>query len=87
MLQGARRVAADCALLLGAFQPYTAKPAAHFRELTEACTLLTAELQVAGELARQLAVSPPEQAAGLLKTLGISRLTPQQSAHVLAQRI
>ena len=85
--QGAQQLATDVSAITDVFLRFTHKPAAHFREITEAARLLTADEALASEAARQLGAGPSDQMAAALQPLGIVRLTPSQAAHVLAQRI
>lgn len=84
--QGARRFAADVRALIAVFQPYTLRPAAHFREASEAAALLGDDEARASALAHTLA-GDPEGAGPLLNHMGVLRLTPQQAACVLARRL
>lgn len=73
--------------ILDVFLRFTNKPGTHFREVTEAARVLSADEATASEAAWQLRSGPPDQMAAALQPLGIARLTPQQAAHVLAQRL
>ena len=86
--QGARRFRADCQALAAAFAPFSRRPAAHLRELSEAATLLNlpqAEAAAAAERVRGTGMGDPA-AADELRALGIVRLTREQALCVLAQR-
>jgi len=73
--------------LTAAFQPWTARPAAHLRELAEACTLLSLEPDQAASIAANLAAMAPPDAVAQLKALRIARLTPDQALCVLSRRL
>lgn len=76
----------DLAAVRNVFQAYTPRPAAHFREASEAAALLGESEDRALALAHTLAVDP-SQAEPLLRHMGVMRLTPQQAACVLARRL
>jgi hypothetical protein len=73
--------------LIAVFQPYTPRPAAHLRELAEACTLLTLEPDQAASVASNLAAMTPQDGVAQLKALRVARLTPDQAICVLNQRL
>lgn len=83
-MQGALQFQTDVSALFSILQPYTARPSAHFRELAEACTLLTLEPEAAAALAESMS-SP--SAAEQLKRVSISRLSPEQALCVLQRRL
>lgn len=86
LMQGAQQLGSDVAAVCSVFQPYTPKPAAHFRESTESAKILSAEEATAQEGMQQLhlnASSLPE----VFKQLGVVRLHPMQVAQLLAQRL
>jgi hypothetical protein len=70
--------------LLSVFQPFTPRPAAHLRELAEACTLLTMEPEDAAALAAALS---GQAAVAQLKGVSVSRLNPEQALCVLRRRL
>lgn len=76
----------DVGAVCSVFQPYTLRPAAHFRESTESSKVLSAEDEVAEEGMRQLHANPNSQAE-VFKQLGVVRLSPMQAAQLLAQRL
>lgn len=69
------------------FQPYTFKPAAHFKELRDASILLALEPTAMQELVSLLQSSQISIAKGKLKELGVLRLLPDQALGVLEQRV
>ena len=84
--QGAQQLEADVGAICSAFQTYTPKPAAHFRESSESAKILSADETLAEECMRQLQAKP----AGLpdvFKRLGVVRLSTMQAAQLLAQRV
>ncbi|KAK9817674.1 hypothetical protein WJX72_000495 [[Myrmecia] bisecta] len=86
--EGARQFAVDCNALIAIFQPYTPRPAAHFRELKEATLLLVLPEQEAHAAANALHDAQHEaEIMSLLKQLGVTRLTREQALCVLAQRL
>ncbi|BDA46253.1 probable RAD50-interacting protein 1 [Coccomyxa sp. Obi] len=85
--EGAVQFQTDVSGLIAVFQPYTPRPAAHLRELAEACTLLTLEPDQAASVAANLAAMAPQDGAAQLKALGVARLTPDQALCVLSQRL
>ena len=88
VVQGARRFRADCQALAAAFAPFSRRPAAHLRELSEAATLLNlpqVEAAAAAERVRGTGTGDP-RAADELRALGVVRLTREQALCVLAQR-
>ena len=86
-MQGASQFQTDVSGLIAVFQPYTPRPAAHLRELAEACTLLTLEPDQAASVAANLAAMAPADGAAQLKALRVARLTPEQALCVLGQRL
>ena len=72
---------------MAVFQPYTLRPAAHLRELSEACTLLNLNADQAAALAQGLASMQQPDAIAQLKNVGVSRLTPEQAQCVLDRRL
>ena len=86
-MQGAQQLQTDYAALVAVFQPYTERPAAHLRELAEACTLLNLNADQAGALSQGLASMQPADAIAQLKNVGVSRLTPEQAQCVLDRRL
>eukprot|EP00884_Botryococcus_braunii_P018181 jgi/Botrbrau1/5046/Bobra.37_1s0012.1 len=84
--RGARQFSVDVAALRGVFQAYTPRPAAHFREASEAASLLMEGEDRAVALAHTLA-SDPAHAGPLMKHMGVTRLTPQQARCVLSMRL
>ena len=54
MVQGAQQFAGDCQALQECFRRWTPRPGAHFRELAEACALLTMEPAAAADVGRRL---------------------------------
>ncbi len=72
---------------MAVFQPYTLRPAAHLRELSEACTLLNLNADQAAALAQGLATMQQPDAITQLKNVGVSRLTPEQAQCVLDRRL
>ncbi len=94
--QGAARFRADTQALAAVFAPYTARPAAHLRELCEAAALLNlppGEAAAAAERVRGAAGSGDGGGGGgggavaELRALGVVRLTVEQALCVLAQRL
>ncbi len=73
LLQGARQFQADVAALIGVFQPYTPRPAAHLRELAEACALLALEPDRAHAAAQRLPTLSQAVRCVEFSQLGISR--------------
>lgn len=86
-MQGAQQLQTDYTSLVVVFQPYTLRPAAHLRELSEACTLLNLNADQAAALAQGLATMQQPDAAAQLKNVGVSRLTPEQAQYVLDRRL
>ncbi len=86
MLQGAQQLSADVAAVCSVFHAYTPKPAAHFRESTESAKVLAANESTAEEGTLQLHANP-SVIGPAFKALGIVRLTPMQTAQLLAQRV
>ncbi len=90
---GAQQLLADSTALAGIFQPYTQKPAAHFRETLAACRLLMLSDDEASEVVRR--VSALEASEGpaaykkdsLLLHLGAVCLTPHQMIAVIERRV
>ncbi|KAK9906635.1 hypothetical protein WJX75_005264 [Coccomyxa subellipsoidea] len=85
--EGASQFQTDVSGLIAVFQPYTPRPAAHLRELAEACTLLTLEPDQAASVASNLAAMTPQDGVAQLKALRVARLTPDQAICVLNQRL
>ena len=86
-VQGAQQLQTDYNSLVAVLQPYTLRPAAHLRELSEACTLLNLNADQAAALAQGLATMQQPDAIAQLKSVGISRLTPEQAQCVLDRRL
>ncbi len=86
-VQGAQQLQTDYNSLVAVFQPYTLRPAAHLRELSEACTLLNLNADQAAALAQGLAAMQQPDAITQLKSVGVSRLTPEQAQCVLDRRL
>ena len=86
-MQGAQQLQTDYNSLVAVFQPYTLRPAAHLRELAEACTLLNLNADQAAALAQGLASMQQADAIAQLKNIGVSRLTPEQAQCVLDRRL
>lgn len=60
-VQGAEQFAGDCQALQAAFRRWTPRPGAHFRELTEACALLSMEPAAATQLVASLHSQPADE--------------------------
>ena len=86
-VQGAQQLQTDYSALVAVFQPYTMRPAAHLRELSEACTLLNLSSDRAAALTQGLASMQQVDAIAQLKNIGVSRLTPEQAQCVLDRRL
>ena len=85
-LQGGRQLACDVQTLFSVFQPYTLKPAAHFKELRDASLLLAMTPEALHALTAALHSS---EDAGLkqLKQAGVLRLSPDQAISIIEQRV
>ena len=88
---GGRQLAADAAALAGVFAPYAPRnPGAHVRELAEAAALLSLPSSEASRLkvaVRGAGGGGAEEAVAALRSVGVSRLSPDQAAAVLARRV
>ncbi|KAL3137392.1 hypothetical protein ABBQ32_006915 [Trebouxia sp. C0010 RCD-2024] len=84
--QGGRQLACDVQTLFSVFQPYTLKPAAHFKELRDASLLLAMTPDMLHALTAALHSSDD---AGLkqLKQAGVLRLSPDQAISIIDQRV
>ena len=87
VLQGAQQLQTDYNATVAVFQPYTLRPAAHLRELAEACTLLNLNADQAAALTQGLASMQRSDAVAQLKAIGVSRLTAEQAQRVLDRRL
>ncbi len=87
ILQGGRQLACDAETLFTVFQPYTFKPAAHFKELRDASLLLSLEPDAMHELVTTLRSSSPDIGKERLKQNGVLRLAPDQALSILEQRM
>ncbi|KAK9798572.1 hypothetical protein WJX73_010536 [Symbiochloris irregularis] len=96
--QGSQQFATDVAAVIGVFQPWTPRPAAHFRELSDAVILLTMPQDQAHSFAASLGAAAEAHqgdAQGiahdgideLLSSTGITRLTVPRAMAVLAKRL
>ena len=86
-MQGGRQLACDAQTLFSVFQPYTFKPAAHFKELRDASLLLAMEPDSLHELGAALHNCSAEEGKEKLKQVGVLRLAPDQAISILNQRI
>lgn len=87
ILQGGRQLACDAETLFTVFQPYTFKPAAHFKELRDASLLLSLEPDAMHELMTTLRSLSPDIGKERLKQHGVLRLAPDQALSILEQRM
>ena len=87
ILQGGRQLACDAETLFTVFQPYTFKPAAHFKELRDASLLLSLEPDAMHELMTALRSSSPNIGKERLKQHTVLRLAPDQALSILEQRM
>ena len=87
VLQGAQQLQTDYNALVAVFQPYTLRPAAHLRELAEACMLLNLNADQAAALTQGLASMQQPDAVVQLKNIGVARLTAEQAQCVLDRRL
>ncbi|KAK9853117.1 hypothetical protein WJX84_011625 [Apatococcus fuscideae] len=87
--EGAEQFAGDCQALQAAFRRWTPRPGAHFRELTEACALLSMEPAAAAQLVASLHSQPADERGSCpaLTTLQVARLSRDQALCVLERRI
>lgn len=85
-MQGGRQLACDVQTLLSVFQPYTFKPAAHFKELRDASLLLAMDPDALHTLKSALHSSDRGDAKQL-KQAGVLRLSTDQAVSILEQRL
>lgn len=85
-LQGGRQLACDVQTLFSVFQPYTFKPAAHFKELRDASLLLAMAPDALHALTEALH-SRSDVGSKQLKKAGVLRLSPDQAISIMEQRI
>ena len=76
-LQGAAQFAADCEAVLVLLQPYTPRPAAHFREVCDAARLLTLQHDRVRQAIYLLCWSQLHASAGVLTHAEGLRRHPQ----------
>lgn len=86
-MQGGRQLACDAQTLFTVFQPYTFKPAAHFKEFRDASILVSLEPDALQELVAALRTGSPDEGKEALKRVGVLRLAPDQAITVLEQRL
>ena len=90
---GGRQLAADAAALAAVFSPYAPRnPGAHVRELSEAAALLSLPSAEAAALKGAVVSGGggnggEASAVAALRSVGVSRLSPDQAAAVLSRRV
>jgi hypothetical protein len=89
LLQGAEQLACDCDVLLAVFGQFTARPAAHFKEMGDACKLLRVGTDDALQLLKSIKRrgQGSEVAVRALQAIGVRTLNAEQAAVVLTQRL
>jgi len=85
--QGGRQLACDAQTLFSVFQPYTFKPAAHFKEFRDASLLLSLEPTAQHKLSIALQTLPSIASKEKLRQIGVLRLAPDQAISVLQQHV
>ena len=87
-LGGAHQLHYDLYALMDAFSPYTQRPHAYFRELHEACVLLTCPGETAAYLKDGLQTDPDNAAfVEYLRACGIHVLQCEQISCILDERL
>lgn len=85
--QGAANFGRECSAVATLVAPYTRRPAAHFRELLDAASILQLPYDQAASLASALDATPDGNNSDALRAAGVTRLTSQQAKRVLQHRI
>jgi len=84
---GAQQLQYDLYVLMDAFSPYTRRPHSHFKELHEACILLTLPSENSLYLQQRLQEDPPDPDFNqYLQDSGIHLLQPDQILCILQER-
>lgn len=84
--QGGQQLACDIQTLFSVFQPYTVKPAAHFKELRDASLLLAMDPNALHALMEALH-STGDTGTKQLKQAGVLRLSTEQAMSIMQQRL
>lgn len=85
---GVRQFSVDCKAVLALFQPYSSRPQAHFKELSEALLLLQLEDEAHGQLFKLLNHSSNVvDTRRELQAVGVNTLTGHQAAAVLGRKL